>query len=322
MLANPLQRELLPVGVALRRVDAQHVGTGLHQRRHALGVVARVDARTHLVALVRVQHLVGVGLMGVVVLAEHQVHQVVLVVHHGQRVQLVVPDDVVGNLQAGVHGRHDHVLARRHEAGHLLVHGHARQAVVAVRHHAHQLAVRRAVLGHGHGGVAVLVLEGHHVGERHLGREVRIARHEAGLVVLHARDHGRLILDALRAVDERQAALGGQRDGHAVVGHGLHDGGHHGDVQRDGRFLATAVLHERRLQAHILRDTFCRRVTGYQQVLVERAGRLIEIVGHELLHLRSARSARAGCGADTIGAARHRPPKPVKHPLLRCYPLL
>ena len=35
----------------------------------------------------------------------------VLVVHHGQRVQLVVPDDVVGNLQAGVHGRHDHVLA-------------------------------------------------------------------------------------------------------------------------------------------------------------------------------------------------------------------
>ena len=167
--ADEVEGSLLPLAEALGGVDAQHVGAGLDKQRHALGVVARVDARTHLVGLVRVQHLVGVRLMGIVVLAEHQIHQVVLVVHHRQRVQLVVPDDVVGNLQAGIHGRHDHVLARRHEAGHLLVHGHTRQTVVAVRHHAHQLAVRRAVLGHGHGGVAVLVLEGHHVGKRHLG---------------------------------------------------------------------------------------------------------------------------------------------------------
>ena len=248
--------------------------------------------------------------MRVVVLAEHQVHEAIVVVHHGQGVQLVVPDDVVGNLEAGVGRSHDHLLARGHEVGHLRVHGHTGQTVVAIGDHAHQLAVRRTVGGDGHGGVTVLLLEGYHVGQRHLGREVRVAGDEAGLVVLDASDHSGLVLDGLGAVHERQAAFGSKRDGHAVVGHSLHDGGHHGDVQRDGRLLATAVLHERRLQAHILRDAFCRRVTGYQQVLVERAGRLIEIVGHELLHLRSARSARAGCGADAIGAARHIPPAP------------
>ena len=311
MLANPLKRELLPVRVAFRGVDAQHVGTGLHQRRHALGVVARVDARAHHVALVRVQHLVGIRLMRVVVLAEHQVHEAIVVVHHGQGVQLVVPDDVVGNLEAGVGRSHDHLLARGHEVGHLRVHGHTGQTVVAIGDHAHQLAVRRTVGGDGHGGVTVLLLEGYHVGQRHLGREVRVAGDEAGLVVLDASDHSGLVLDGLGAVHERQAAFGSKRDGHAVVGHSLHDGGHHGDVQRDGGLFAALELHERRLQADFGGNALGRRIAGNEQVLVKGSGRLVEIVCHD----------SSICGRCGVGVPRSAYRSAV-HPLLRCYPLL
>ena len=227
--------------------------------------------------------------MRVVVLAEHQVHEAIVVVHHGQGVQLVVPDDVVGNLEAGVGRSHDHLLARGHEVGHLRVHGHTGQTVVTIGDHAHQLAVRRTVGGDGHGGVTVLLLEGYHVGQRHLGREVRVAGDEAGLVVLDASDHSGLVLDGLGAVHERQAAFGSKRDGHAVVGHGLHDGGHHGDVQRDGGLFAALELHERRLQADFGGNALGRRIAGNEQVLVKGSGRLVEIVCHELLHLRSVR---------------------------------
>ena len=55
VLAHPLDGHLLPVGIALGAVDAQHVGTGLHERRDALGVVAGVDARAHHIALVGIE---------------------------------------------------------------------------------------------------------------------------------------------------------------------------------------------------------------------------------------------------------------------------
>ena len=242
--------------------------------------------------------------MRVVVLAEHHVQEPVVGVHHGQRVQLVFPNEVVGFLERGVGRRHDELLARRHEVRHLVVHGHAGHAVVAPGHDAQQLAVGRAVVGHRHGGVPMLLLQGHHVGQRHVGRKVGVAGHEPGLVVLHTRDHGRLLLDGLRAVDERQAAFGRQGDGHAVVGHRLHDGGNHGNVQRNGRLFAAAVLDQRRLQTHVLRDAAARRIPRNQQVLVEGTGRFVEIVGHGLLHLRSAGAVQGGSPAATT---RHAP---------------
>ena len=290
-----------------------NVRAGLHERRHALGIVAGVDARTHHVALVRVQHLVGVGLVRVVVLAKHERHQAVVRVHDGQGVQLVVPDYVVGSLERGVGRRNDEFLARGHEVRHLLVQAHARQPIVAAGHDAQKLAVRGAVVGNGHGGVAVFLLERHHVAQRHVGREVGIGGDEAGLVVFDARDHGRLVGDGLVAVDERQAALGGQRHSHAVVGHGGHDGRHHGDVKRKrALLLAFAVFHKRSLQAHGRRHARCRRMPRNQQVLVEGTGRLVEIVGHGLLHLRSAWD---GCRPSADLRAGRRP-------LIGCYPLL
>ena len=138
---------------------------------------------------------------------------------------------------------------------------------------------------------------------RHVGRKVGVAGHEPGLVVLHARDHGRLLLDGLRAVDERQAAFGRQGDGHAVVGHRLHDGGNHGNVQgmagsSPRRYLTSGVFR--------LTSAGCSGTTNTQnqQVLVEGTGRFVEIVGHGLLHLRSAGAVQGGSPAATT---RHAP---------------
>ena len=57
--------------------------------------------------------------MGIVVLAEDEVQQVVVLVHDGQGVELVVPDDVVGLFQGGGGGGGDELLARGHEVTHL-----------------------------------------------------------------------------------------------------------------------------------------------------------------------------------------------------------
>ena len=281
MLAHPVNGDLLPIGEALGGVDAQHVSAGLHERRHALGEVAGVDARAHHVALMLVQHLVGIFLVRVIVLAEYQRHQAIIGIDDGQRVQLVVPDDVVGRLERGVRRSHDHLLTRRHDVGHLGVKAHAGQAIIAPGHHAQQLAVGAAVSRNGHGGVAVALLELHHISQRHVRGKVSVRGDEARLVALHAGDHGRFVLDALVAVDEGKAALGGKGHGHAVIGDRRHNGRHHGDTQLHGTlFLALAIADERRLQVDRRGHAACRGVARNQQVLVESAGRLLEVVCH------------------------------------------
>ena len=93
--AYPRERSCLPFRKALGRVDADNVRARLNERRDAGLVVARVDARADDVALVIIQELVFVFLMGIIVLAEHDVAKLPHVVYDRQRVQLVIPDDVV-----------------------------------------------------------------------------------------------------------------------------------------------------------------------------------------------------------------------------------
>lgn len=54
-----------------------------------------------------------------------------------------------------------------------------------------------------------------------------------GLEILCPCDHGRLILYALRAEDERHAALLCERHGELLAGDGLHNGGSQRDVERN-----------------------------------------------------------------------------------------
>ena len=167
-----------------------------------------------------------------------------------------------------------------HEGGNLHVGRHAAHAVVAARHDAEKLAVRAAVVRDRHGGMARLLLELKDILEGLIRLDVGIAHNKARLVGLRTGDHRRLSLHALRAVDERNAALLGERNGHFVVGNGLHDSRHHRNVHRDGRLLALAELCQRSLQAHIRRDTLRRGVTRDQQVFVEGMTGFVVKISH------------------------------------------
>ena len=190
--------------------------------------------------------------MGIVVLAEHDADEMVVVVHDGQGVELLVPDEVVRILEGDVLVAHDELGAGRHELGDLLGVVVAAGAIIAARHDAEQLAARRAVVGDGHRGVAGLLLEGDDLLHRHVGGEGGVGLDETRLVVLDRFDHGGLGLGGLRAVDEGDAALGGKGDAHVNAGNGLHDGGDHRDVESDLGLLTALEARQRGLEGNII----------------------------------------------------------------------
>ncbi len=63
----------------------------------------------------------------------------------------------------------------------------AGEAVVTAGDDAHELAVRGAVVGDGHGGVAGALLQLHDLLQGHVGSKVGVALDEASLVVLDRR---------------------------------------------------------------------------------------------------------------------------------------
>ena len=175
--------------------------------------------------------------MAVVVLAEDNAHEVIVVVNDGQGVELVVPDDVVGNLEADVLVTHDELLTRGHELGDLRLVVIATGAIVTAGDDAQELTLGSAVVGDRHGGVTGLLLELDDLLHGHVGGQRGIGLNETGLVILDGLDHSGLGLGALGTVNEGQATLGSERDTHVDARDGLHDGGNHGDVQGDCRLL-------------------------------------------------------------------------------------
>ena len=175
--------------------------------------------------------------MAVVVLAEDDAHEVIVVVDDGQGVELIVPDDVVSNLEADVLVAHDELLTRGHELGDLRLVVIATGAIVTAGDDAQELTLRSAVVGNRHGGVTGLLLELDDLLHGHIGGQRGIGLNEAGLVILDGLDHSGLGLGALGTVNEGQATLGSERDTHVDARDGLHDGGNHGDVQGDCRLL-------------------------------------------------------------------------------------
>ena len=175
--------------------------------------------------------------MTVVVLAEHNAHEVIVIVDDGQGVEFVVPDDVIGNLKADVLVAHDELLTRGHELGDLRLVVIAAGAIVTAGDDAQELTLGGAVVGNRHSRVTGLLLELNDLLHGHIGGQRGIGLNETSLVILDGLDHGGLGLGALGTVNERQAALGSERDTHIDARDGLHDGGNHGDVQGDCRLL-------------------------------------------------------------------------------------
>ena len=179
-----------------------------------------------------------------------------------------------------------------------------------------ELAVRGGVLGDGDGGEAVFLLQGQHVAQRCVRGQVRGTDDEPGLAALHPADHGGLVLNGLRAVDEGQAALLGQGHGQGVVGDSLHDSGDHGDVQADGALLLPlAVLHQGGLQGDVVGYTLLRGEPRHQQVLTEGMGRFGIVKSHVRLllsffskyHLKYSTAERKSFISYSPGTLRYRP---------------
>ena len=193
----------LPDGISLRGVNAQHIRAGLHQGRNPFRIVLRVDPGTHQVPLVRVLKGQGVLLMFCIVLAENKIHQVVLIVYHRQRVELIVPDDVVGLFQRGGRRRRNELFPGGHKLPDGNVRAHPRDSVVPAGHQPQKFAGGRGVLGDGHSGEAVLLLQGQHISQGGVGRQVGGTDDKTGLAAFHPAHHRGLVFNGLRAIDKR-----------------------------------------------------------------------------------------------------------------------
>ncbi len=280
LAADPVERIRLPLRKPFGRVDAQNIGAGTDQFRNTLLVIARIDARAHDVALLLVQKLHRIRLVRVVVLAKHEILKPPAVVENRQRVELVVPQDVVGRREGHALARDDQLVERRHKLRHLRVQRHAADPVVATRHQTDHFAFGRPVVGDRRRRVTRPLFERQDVGERLIGADVRVRSYEARFVAFDFRHHRGFVFDALRAVDKGRAAFARKRYAEAVAGDRLHDRRDEGNVEAERRLFADAEFCDRRLQADVVRRAVFVGIRGYQQVLAKRSGRLFVIQCH------------------------------------------
>lgn len=125
--------------------------------------------------------------MLVVVLAEHHIQQSALVVENGNRIEFVIPDDVVCLDKRCVLGRGDELFKRSHKLFDFEIGTHAADAIVAACDHAQQFAVGCTVVSDGDCVVSLACNKSKHVGKRVVGREIAVGHDETCLVVLTLR---------------------------------------------------------------------------------------------------------------------------------------
>ena len=211
------------------RVDHQHVDAGLHQQVDPLlGAVAHAHCGAHAQLALRVARGVReVGLLGDV-LDGHQATQFEGVVDHQHPLQLVLVHQRLALEDGGAFLDDDELVARRHDLAHRGVQA-GFEAQIAAGDDAHHAAI----LDHREARDAVLTAQRDHVAHRHAGRHGdRVAQH-ARLIALDACHLGRLLLGREVLVHDADATLLRQGDGQARLGHGVHRGGHQGQVQAD-----------------------------------------------------------------------------------------
>ncbi|MPM45247.1 hypothetical protein SDC9_91933 [bioreactor metagenome] len=286
----------LPLGIALRRVDAEDIHAGFHQCGDAILIVPRVDACADDIALLRVQQLTRVLLMGVIVLAEDEGDHVALPGNDRQGVEFVLPDDVVRFGKRDAFRAVDQPSNGRHETGNRRRGIHAARAIVPAGDNAEELAIRRAVFGHRNGGMSGFRFQRHDVRHRVLRGDVAVALHKAGLGFFNRPHHGGLRLDGLGYKEEGDAAFTRESGGEFFAGNGLHHGGDERDTHVQRALFADAELADRCLEGHVLRRTRGGGIARHQQVFGKRVRRFVKIIGHGIiLSVWIAKTVRALC---------------------------
>ena len=242
--------------VAMGRVDDNGVGTGTHQRLHA---VERVNGDTHAGshAQAALVVLAGHGLvlcLGDVLIGD-EAHQAASLVHHGQLLNLVLLQNLGGIRQVGLLVSGHQVLLRHH-----VLHGAvqpALEAQVTVGDNAHQVLL---VVHHGNAANVILRHDFQRLGHRAAQRDGHGVVDHAVLSTLHNGHLAGLVLNRHVLVDDANAALAGNGNGHLALGDGVHGSRHKGHVQVNVARKAGFQLY--RLRQHL-------RIGGNQQDVIE-----------------------------------------------------
>ena len=194
---DPLQCCLLPFGIAVGRVDTQYIDTRFNQRRNTFHIVACVDPRAYEQFLIAAGQLFRIVAVAVVVFAEDEILQVLFFVDDRQRVQFVIPDDLVGFTQCHAQFADDQFGERSHEFFHLLVGRILFGTIVATGHHTQQFTVRSTVVRHTDRRVFGALYQSDYICQRIFRRQIGVADYKTGFELLYFPDHFGLAVDRL-----------------------------------------------------------------------------------------------------------------------------
>ena len=163
--------------------------------------------------------------MLVVVLTENKGTKTTVFINNRERVELVVPNNIVSFLKGCSLGSGYKLFKRSHKGTYLFVAVHTAYAVVTAGNNTDKLAFAGTVFGNGNGRVTGTFLKLQNVGKSLVRSNIRVAFYKAGFVSLYSCDHSGFVLNRLGAVDERNATLLSQSNRQAVVRYSLHDSG-------------------------------------------------------------------------------------------------
>ena len=211
---DPFEGDLLPFGEAFGGVDAEYVSACFEEQRYAFFIVSGVDTSAYYETFLGIEHFIRVFLMGIIVLAEYEAIQTAVLVEYRQGVDLVVPNDVVCFGKGDAVFSFDELVNRGHEVLDLFRSVHAADSVVTAGYDADHLAGRGAVFGDGDGGMTCLCLEGEDVSKSVFRRKVGVARNKSCFLSFNSGNHGCFIFRGLGSIDERNAAVSCEFNGH------------------------------------------------------------------------------------------------------------
>ena len=223
--------------------------------------------------------------MRIVVFSENKIFHLAVFGNNRQRIQFVIPDNIVRFFQRNAFLRRYEAIERRHEILHFRGGIHTAHAVIAAGDNPHQFSFRRTVVGNRHGGMSRFFFQRNDVGKSIFGRNVGIAGNETRFIILRAGNHCRLVSHRLRTVNKRYAAFRRQRDRHFIARNGLHDRGDHRYIHRNFRLFAFFEFYKRRFQRNVCGNRFRRRITGDQKVFVKGMRRFVDVLRHDILFL-------------------------------------
>ena len=149
-------------------------------------------------------------LVGIIILAEYECLQMLVLINDRQLVQLVLPNHIVCLAQRAALITIDQLFKRCHEIRYSCRWIHTGGTIISACDNTEQLSLRCTVFGNRHGRMSCFFLQIQYILQRSIRTDIGITVYKACLCRLYTANHGSLILNRLRTVDEGNASLSSQ----------------------------------------------------------------------------------------------------------------